>query len=63
MANGNWTAGGGYRGSDELDEYLHNEYGAEEGAYLERRPAYGQSGERNRNTDSWGLRLPAEYYA
>jgi osmotically-inducible protein OsmY len=61
MANRNWSAGSRDRGSDGLDEYLHNEYRAEEGAYLERRPSYGQTTERDRNPAFREPRLPAEY--
>jgi hypothetical protein len=57
MANKNWIGGERGRGPDELDEYFHSEYRAEEGAYLERRPSYGETTGRDRES-----RLPTEYY-
>lgn len=51
---------------DEVDEYLRNEYRAEQGAYLERRPDYARSGGREQDARSWGPRLPVDfddYYA
>ncbi|WP_230533398.1 BON domain-containing protein [Microvirga roseola] len=51
-----------YRGREGLDEYLHNEYRAEEGAYLERRPAYEQYGDRGSDTRFWGPRIPEDYF-
>lgn len=53
----------GYRSSDEADEYLRNEYRAERGAYLERRPAYAQYGGEDPERRFWGPRRPAGYYA
>ncbi len=54
--------GGFHQGADDLDEYLRNEYRAEEGAYMERRPGYARYGEPDREPASWGPRLPGEYY-
>lgn len=63
MADRNRSSNSGYRAADEgLNGYLRNEYRAEEGAYLERRPAYARYGEGEE--DPWFLdpRLPGSYY-
>ncbi|MBJ6126808.1 BON domain-containing protein [Microvirga splendida] len=59
MANRNRFTGG----SDNLDEYLHNEYRAEEGAYLEQRPDYARYGSDDRDLRNWQPRVPSAYYA
>jgi hypothetical protein len=61
MANRNRSTGG--YGTDHFDEYLRNEYRAEEGAYLERRPNYAQDGSTDRDPRFWEPSAPAEYYA
>ncbi len=62
MASRDRIAGGGYRGADDLDAYLRNEYRAEEGAYLERRPAYARYTRSERVPPFWEPRLPSGYY-
>ncbi|MCB5177061.1 BON domain-containing protein [Microvirga lenta] len=55
-------AGRGYGTPDEVDEYLRNEYRAEQGAYLERRPAYARSADRDDSPSFWAPRVAADYY-
>src|SRR3712207_3112087 len=50
-----------WRGSDDVDQYLRNEYRAEEGASPERRPEYAQYGRTDRDPRFWGPTVPADY--
>lgn len=63
MADRNRSFSSGFRTADEdLNEYLRNEYRAEEGAYLERRPAHARYGHGEEDPRLLDPRLPGRYY-
>ena len=54
-------AGWDYSGQDDVDEYVRNEYRAERGAYMERRPGYAGTERPEADPDFWGPRVPPGY--
>ncbi|WP_201863840.1 BON domain-containing protein [Microvirga soli] len=63
MADQKRSSSSGFRTADEdLSEYLRNEYRAEEGAYLERRPAHARYGHGEEDPRLLDPRLPGRYY-
>jgi osmotically-inducible protein OsmY len=54
-------AGWDYSGQDDVDAYIRNEYRAEQGAYMERRPDYAGTQRPEADPDFWGPRIPPGY--